>query len=159
ELADLGLNPDDWGGTTLVVPVSARDKTGIEDLLEAIVLTADELPITANPNGKTAGTVLEAELEKARGPLVTLLVQNGTLKTGDIVLAGQAMGRIRAMFDENGKPLKEAAPSTPVRVMGLNDLPQAGELFSTFKNEREARGLADERKQASHLASVRGPRT
>src|SRR5260221_1174613 len=88
ELADLGLNPDDWGGTTMVVPVSARDKTGIADLLEAIVLSSDELPLTANPNGKTAGTVIEAELEKARGPLVTLLVQNGTLKTGEIVVAG-----------------------------------------------------------------------
>jgi translation initiation factor IF-2 len=159
ELADNNLAPDDWGGTTLVVPVSARDKTGIPDLLEAILLTADDMPILANPKGKTAGTVIEARVERSRGVLATLLVQNGTLKPGDIVVAGPAVGRIRAMFDENGKPMKEAGPSSPVQVMGLNEMPSAGDLFVTFKNEKEARALAEERKQASNLANVRGPRS
>ena len=159
QLSDNNLTPDEWGGSTMVVPVSAREKTGIEDLLEAILLTADELPITANPKGKSAGTVLEAQIEKARGVLATLLVQNGTLKLGDVVVAGAAEGRIRAMFDEKGKPVKEAGPSTPVRVMGLSDMPSAGDLFVTFKNEREARTLVDERKQTNAQAAMRGPRT
>ncbi|MCC7448641.1 MAG: translation initiation factor IF-2 [Anaerolineae bacterium] len=158
ELADAGLTPDDWGGNTMVVPVSARDKTGIADLLEAIVLTADETQIVANPKGKTAGTVLEARLEKARGVLATLLVQNGTLKSGDVVVAGMGVGRIRAMFDEKGKPVKEAGPSTPVQVMGLNEMPTAGDLFVTFKNEREARELVEQRKQADAESHVRGAR-
>ncbi len=158
ELADNGLTPDDWGGTTMVVPVSARDKTGIADLLEAILLTADETQITANPKGKTAGTVLEARLERARGVLATLLVQNGTLKLGDIVVAGSAEGRIRAMFDEHGKPVKEAGPSTPVQIMGLPDLPAAGDMFTTVKTDREAREIVEVRKQASSRAEERGPR-
>jgi len=158
ELADAGLTPDDWGGNTMVVPVSARDKTGIADLLEAIVLTADETQIVANPKGKTAGTVLEARLEKARGVLATLLVQNGTLKSGDVVVAGMGVGRIRAMFDEKGKPVKDAGPSTPVQVMGLNEMPTAGDLFVTFKNEREARELVEQRKLADAESHVRGAR-
>ncbi len=158
ELAEAGLTPDDWGGSTMVVPVSARDKLGIEDLLEAIVLTADETQIVANPKGKTAGTVLEARLEKARGVLATLLVQNGTLKLGDVVVAGMAVGRIRAMFDEKGKPVKDAGPSTPVQIMGLNHMPTAGDLFITFKNERDARELVEQRTQADAEAHIRGPR-
>ncbi len=158
ELSDMGLTPDEWGGDTMVVPVSAREKTGIEDLLEAILLTADETQILANPKGKVAGTVLEAEMDKNKGILATLLVQNGTLKLGDVVLSGMAVGRIRAMFDANGKPVKDAAPSTPVQVMGLADMPQAGEMFIVAKNEKEARLIADERKQAIHTAGVRGPR-
>jgi translation initiation factor IF-2 len=157
ELAELGLTPDDWGGNTMVVPVSARELTGIDDLLEAISLTADEMAITANPKGKTAGTVLEARVEKARGVLATLLIQNGTLKPGDIVVAGTAHGRIRAMFDEHGKPVKEADPSTPVQVMGLNGMPHAGDLFAVYKNEREAREVVSEREQAQFQASERGP--
>ncbi len=159
ELSDVGLTPDDWGGTTMVVPVSAREKKGIDDLLEAILMTSEEMNIHANPKGKTAGTVLEAQLEKARGVLSTLLVQNGTLKLGDIVVAGGAMGRIRAMFDERGKPIKEAGPSTPALVMGLSDLPNVGDLFTTYKNEREARVLVEQRKQATHDAGLRGPRS
>jgi translation initiation factor IF-2 len=158
ELNDLGLVSDDWGGTTMVVPVSAREKKGIDDLLEAILMTSEEMPINANPKGKTAGTVLEAQVEKARGVLTTLLVQNGTLKTGDIVVAGGAMGRIRAMFDERGKPIKEAGPSTPALVMGLSDLPTVGDLFTIYKNEREARVIVEDRKQATHDANLRGPR-
>jgi translation initiation factor IF-2 len=159
ELAENGLTPDDWGGNTMVVPVSARELTGIDDLLEAISLTADEMAITANPKGKTAGTVLEARVEKSRGVLATLLVQNGTLKPGDIVVAGTAHGRIRAMFDEHGKPVKEADPSTPVQVMGLNSMPHAGDLFTVYKNEREAREVVSEREQAQSQANERGPLT
>src|SRR5262249_24504416 len=121
-------------------------------------LTADDNQIIANPKGKTAGTVLEAELEKARGVLATLLVQNGTLKLGDVVLAGPAIGRIRAMFDEKGKPVKEAGPSTPVRIMGLDVMPNVGDFFSIYKNEREAREIAEERRQSHTLANMKGPR-
>jgi translation initiation factor IF-2 len=152
ELTDVGLAPDDWGGNTMVVPVSAREKTGIDDLLEAILLTAEEMQIVANPKGKTAGVVLEARIEKARGVLATLLVQNGTLRNGDIVVAGTAVGHIRAMFDENGKPIHEAGPSTPVLVMGLNEMPAAGDTFITHKNEREARAVVEERKQTNASA-------
>ncbi len=154
ELADVGLTPDDWGGNTMVVPVSAREKIGIDDLLEAILLTAEEMQIVANPKGKTAGVVLEARIEKARGVLATLLVQNGTLRNGDIVVAGTAIGHIRAMFDENGKPIREAGPSTPVLVMGLNEMPAAGDTFTTYKNERAARAVVEERKQASASAAM-----
>ncbi len=159
ELTDNNLAPDDWGGTTMVVPVSARENKGIEDLLEAIVLTADEMPINANPAGKTGGTVLEARIERSRGVLATLLVQNGTLHVGDGVVAGATLGRIRAMFDEKGQPMKEAGPSTPVQVMGLADMPAAGEVFTTYKNEKEARILVEGRKQTNNLANMRGPRT
>ncbi len=149
ELSELELVPDDWGGKTMVIPVSARDKTGIDDLLEAILLTAEDAPIYANPKGKTAGTVVESEMEKSRGVLATLLVQNGTLRTGDIVVAGQAMGRVKAMFDENGKPLREAGPSAPVQIMGLATLPAAGDMFLTVATEREARAIVEQRRQAA----------
>ncbi len=158
ELADIGLNPDEWGGETMVVPVSAREKTGIEDLLEAILLVADDAQILANPKGKVAGTVLEAEMDKNKGILATLLVQNGTLKTGDVVITGTSAGRIRAMFDEKGNTVKEATPSTPVRVMGLTEMPHAGDLFILAKNEKEARILVEERKQTISDSNVRGPR-
>ncbi|HLY26974.1 MAG TPA: translation initiation factor IF-2 [Aggregatilineales bacterium] len=159
ELSDNELVADDWGGTTLVVPVSAREKTGIEDLLEAILLTADEMQIVGNPNAAASGTVLEARMDKSRGGLATLLVQNGTLRAGDIVVAGASSGRIRAMFDEKGKPLKEASPSTPALVMGLSDLPMAGDIFTTFKSDRDARALVEERKEVNsqqHARAARG---
>jgi translation initiation factor IF-2 len=149
ELAELGIVPDEWDGDTMFIPVSARDKIGIEDLLEAILLTAESHPIHANPKGKTAGTVIEARLDKTRGVIATLLVQNGTLRVGDIVVAGTAYGKIRAMFDENGKNVREAPPSTPVQVMGFAEQPHVGDLFVTFRNEREARALVEERKQAA----------
>jgi len=148
ELADMDIVPDDWGGDTMVVPVSAREKKGLDDLLEAILLTADVSKIHANPKGKVAGTVIEAEMDKSRGVLATLLVQNGTLRTGDLVIAGKAMGKVRAMFDEKGKPVREATPSTPVRVMGMTELPSVGDVFITMKSEREARIIAEDRKQS-----------
>jgi translation initiation factor IF-2 len=145
QLAEQELVPDDWGGQTLVVPVSAKQKKGIGDLLEAILLVADNTDIRANPGGKVIGTIIEAELEKTKGVVATLLVQNGTLQTGDVVVAGTAFGRIKAMTDFRGKPLKKATPSTPALVMGLSDMPSAGDLFEVVATDREAREIVTER--------------
>ena len=153
QLADVGLVPDDWDGDTLVVPVSARKHTGLDDLLEAIVLVAGQSEIRANPHGKVVGTVLEAELDRAKGVVTTLLVQNGTLRTGDIVVTGTAYGRIKAMFDFQGKPISEAAPSTPVSVLGLSDVPTAGDLFRVAQGEREARAAT----AAARVQGLPGP--
>jgi len=149
ELAEMGLVPQEWDGDTMVVPVSARGRIGLGDLLGAIVLTAEAANLRANPKGKTAGTVIESRLEKARGVISTLLVQNGTLRVGDVVVAGAVMGKIRAMFDENGKPVREAPPSTPVQVMGFTELPIVGDLFVTYRNEKEARAVVEERRAAA----------
>ncbi|HEX6035181.1 MAG TPA: translation initiation factor IF-2 [Anaerolineales bacterium] len=145
QLAEQELVPDEWGGNTMVIPVSAKQKQGIEDLLEAILLVADNTSIKANPNGKVIGTVIEAELDKTRGAMATLLVQNGTLESSDIVVAGTAHGRLRALSDHKGKPVKKAGPSTPVAVMGLNDVPSAGDLFEVVDSEKEARLMVAER--------------
>src|SRR5215204_2676035 len=123
QLAEQELIPDEWGGNTMVVPVSAKQKQGIDDLLEGILLVADNTSIKANPNGKVIGTVIEAELDKSKGVMATLLIQNGTLESGNIVVAGAAHGRLRALSDYKGKPVKKAGPSTPVAVMGLSDVP------------------------------------
>ncbi|NIS78805.1 MAG: translation initiation factor IF-2 [Anaerolineales bacterium] len=149
ELTDIGLQPDDWEGDTMVVPVSAKLRTGIEDLLEAILLVTDSTEIKANPGGKVLGTVIEAELDKAKGVVATLLVQNGTLKVGDAVVVGDSHGRIRAMFDYQGNALEEAPPSTPVSVLGLSGVPMAGELFTVVGSEREARSIAEDHKLAA----------
>jgi translation initiation factor IF-2 len=146
QLAEIGLIPDDWDGDTIIVPLSAKRRTGIDDLLEAILLVADNIDIQANPNGRTIGTVIEAEIEKTKGVLATLLVQNGTLEVGDTVVIGTASGRLRAMFDHTGKRVRKAGPSTPVAVMGLNDVPSAGDLFQVVESEREARAIVEERK-------------
>jgi translation initiation factor IF-2 len=145
QLAEQELVPDDWGGNTMVIPVSAKQKQGIEDLLEAILLVADNTSIKANPNGKVIGTVIEAELDKTKGAVATLLIQNGTLESGDIVVAGTAHGRLRALSDYKGKPVKKASPSTPVAVMGLNDVPSAGDIFEVVDSEKEARLIVAER--------------
>ena len=139
QLSDNGLVPDEWEGDTIVVPVSAKQKSGLEDLLEAILLVADNCLIQANPDGKVLGTVIEAKVEKSTGVLASLLMQNGTLNTGDIISVGKACGRIRAMFDHKGNKLTTAGPATPVQVMGLSDVPQAGELFHKHETEKEAR--------------------
>jgi len=141
ELADVGLVSDEWEGDTMVVPVSATQGSGIEDLIEAILLVADSSEIRANPEGSVFGTVIEGELDKTKGVLATLLIQNGTLRVGDVVMAGNAHGRVRAMFDYQGKPIKEAPPSTPVSVLGLSDVPRAGELFTLVESEREAKAI------------------
>ncbi len=151
QLAEIGLQPDDWEGDTFVVPVSAKAKKGIEDLLETILLVADNITIKANPKGKCMGTVVEAKLDKTTGPMATLLVQNGTLKLGDTVIAGEGYGRIKAMFDQRRQRIKRALPSTPVVVMGLNNLPEAGDLFMVVETEKEARQIVAERK-AEHEA-------
>ncbi len=148
QLAELELVPDDWGGNTMVVPVSAKLKQGIDDLLEAILLVADNSDIRANPDGKVIGTVIEAEVEKARGTMATLLVQNGTLNAGDLVVAGRAYGKMKAITDYKGKPVKQAGPSMPVSVMGLNEVPSAGDVFQVVDSEREARALAGLRQEA-----------
>ena len=145
QLAEMELVPDDWGGNTMVVPVSAKQKKGIDDLLEGVLLVADSNEIKANPNGKVIGTVIEAELDKSKGVLATLLVQNGTLQSGDVVVAGIAHGKLRAINDYKGKPVKKAGPSTPVAVMGLSDVPSAGDLFEVVPSEKEARVIVGER--------------
>jgi len=141
ELADVGLVPDEWEGDTMVVPVSAKQGSGIEDLLEAILLVADSAKIRANPEGEVLGTVIEGEIDKTKGVLATLLVQNGTLHAGDVVIAGDAQGRVRAMFDYQGNAIEEAPPSTPVSVLGISDVPRAGELFTLVASVREAKAI------------------
>jgi translation initiation factor IF-2 len=145
QLAEQELVPDDWGGSTMVIPVSAKQKKGIEDLLEGILLVADNTSIKANPNGKVIGTVIEAELDKSRGVMATLLVQNGTLASGDVVVAGTTHGKLRALSDYKAKPVKKAGPSTPVQVMGLSDVPSAGDLFEVVDSDKEARLIVAER--------------
>jgi len=154
QLAEVGLVPDDWGGKTIVVPVSAKQKRGIDDLLEAILLIADDTSIMANPLSEAAGTVVEAERDKSRGVIATLLVQNGTLHSNDVVAAGATCGKIRAMFDDHGKPIKIAPPSTPVRILGLGEMPVPGDLFRVVPSEREARTLVAERKLAQKATEV-----
>lgn len=139
QLAEIELVPDDWDGDTMVVPISAKKRLGLEDLLEAILLVADSIEIQANPEGEVIGTVIEAELDRAKGAMATLLVQNGTLETGDVVVVGRAYGRLKALFDHRGRRVRKAGPSTPVSVMGLNEVPQAGDIFRVVPSEREAR--------------------
>ncbi len=153
QLAELELVPDDWGGNTMVVPVSAKQKQGIDDLLEGILLVADNANIKANPSGKVIGTVVEAEVDKSKGTIATLLVQNGTLEAGDIVVAGKSYGRLKAITDYKGKPVKKAAPSTPVVALGLNDVPAAGDVFRVVDSEREARAIVGERIEAEKSQS------
>jgi translation initiation factor IF-2 len=155
QLAEIELTPDDWGGKTMVVPVSAKQKLGIDDLLEAIVLVADDMTnIKANPTAPASGTVLEAELDKARGVIATLLVQNGTLHASDVIVAGSAHGKIRAMFNDKGKPIREAGPSMPVSLLGLSDVPVPGDLFRVVDSDREARLIVAERKLAQKEAKT-----
>jgi translation initiation factor IF-2 len=149
QLGENDLMPDDWGGNTMVIPVSAKQKQGIEDLLEAILLVADNTDIRANSKGAVIGTIIEAELDKSKGPVATLLVQNGTLNTGDIVVAGNTYGRLRALFDFRGRKVQKAGPSIPVSVMGLSELPSAGDVFMVVGSEKEARQAILERQEAN----------
>jgi translation initiation factor IF-2 len=144
QLAEIDLVPDEWDGDTMIVPVSAKKMQGLDDLMEAILLVADNKEIKANPNGQVLGTVVEAELDKTRGSMSTLLIQNGTVVVGDAILAGKAHGRIKAMFDFRGNRIQQAGPSTPIVVMGLNDVPRAGDLFRKVESEKEARAIVDE---------------
>ena len=143
ELTEYELIPVDWGGNTEFVPVSAKSGEGIEDLLETILLTADILELKANPNRRARGLVIEAELDKGRGPVATVLVQKGTLHVGDFISAGASHGKVRAMIDDKGRRVREAGPSTPVEILGLNDVPSAGEVFLAHENDKTAKSFAD----------------
>lgn len=147
QLTEYGLVPEEWGGDTICVPVSAKTHEGIDKLLEAILLVAEMKELKANPNRAAKGVVIEARLDKGKGPIATLLVQNGTLKSGDIVVAGTAVGRIRVMTDYKGRRVKEAGPSIPVEVMGLGEVPGAGDIFDAVSDEKLARELVEQRKQ------------
>ena len=144
QLAEHGLIPEDWGGDTIMVPVSAHQKTGITDLLEMILLVAEMQELKANPNLPAHGTIIEAQLDKGRGPVATVLVQRGTLHIGDTIIAGTSFGKVRAMVNDRGEKVKKALPSTPVEVLGLNDVPQAGDILDSTE-EKIARSVAEKR--------------
>jgi translation initiation factor IF-2 len=147
ELTEYGLVPEDWGGETICVPVSAKTKIGIDDLLEMIVLTAEVKELKADSSRKAKGAVIESKLDKGRGPVASLLVQNGTLHVGDSILVGSTYGRIRAMFDDNGKKIKSAGPSIPVEILGLSEVPSAGDKFNVIRDEKTARSMSEKRKE------------
>ncbi|HSH04231.1 MAG TPA: translation initiation factor IF-2 [Anaerolineae bacterium] len=149
QLAEIGLTPDEWEGDTMIIPVSAKQKLGIDDLLEAILLNAEDIEPQANPKASPVGTVLEARIEKGRGVMATLLVQNGTLKLGQTLLIGDLYGRIKAMYDYRGNRVKQATPSTPVSVAGLSGMPTAGDQFEVVKSEKVARKIISEREEVS----------
>ncbi len=146
ELTEHGLVPEEWGGDTICVEVSAKKNQNIDKLLEMVLLVAEMKELKANPNRLAKGTVIEAQLDKGRGPVATLLVQNGTLKTGDIIVAGTAVGRVRAMNDDKGKLIKKAGPSIPVEVLGLSEVPEGGDVFYAVEDERKARDVVEARK-------------
>ena len=152
ELAEEGVLVEDWGGDVASVPVSAKTRQGLDDLLEMILLTSEMLEAKANPNRDAKGTVIEAKLDKGRGAVASLLVQNGTLHVGDSILVGNTYGRIRAMFDHKGKNVKEAGPSVPVEILGLSEVPVSGDKFEVVKDEKTARNMAEERKEAAKSA-------
>ncbi len=143
ELSEYNLIPEDWGGSTVFVPVSAKTQEGIDQLLEMVLLTAEVSELKANPKRRARGLVIEAQLDKGKGPVATVLVQKGTLHVGDPIAAGSCYGKVRAMMDHNGRRVKEAGPSTPVEILGLSDVPNAGEIFVSPENEKEARNFAE----------------
>lgn len=147
ELVEYGLVSEDWGGETICVPVSAVEKTGIDQLLEMILLVSEMLELKANPNKKAKGIIIEAQLDKGRGPVASVLVQSGILKVGDPIIAGTSYGKIRAMMDDKGRRVKLAGPSIPVEILGLHDVPQAGDAFYSTKNDKEARQISEKVKQ------------
>jgi len=147
QLSELGLTPEDWGGQTQFIPVSAKQKTGIDELLEMVLLNADLAELKANKNRRAQGVIIEAQLDRSRGALATVLVKNGTLRVGDVVVVGSAWGRVRALFDDKLKPIKRAGPSIPAEIMGLSDVPAAGDILEVVSDERDARELAAKRSQ------------
>ena len=154
QLTKYDLVPEEWGGDTIIVPISAKTGMGLEDLLEMVLLTAEVQELKANPNRRAKGTVIESRLDKTRGPIATLLVQNGTLKQGDIVIAGTAVGRVRVMTNDKGRTVKTAGPSIPVEITGLAEVPAPGEEFNAVTDERMARELVEQRKQAAKDAAA-----
>ncbi len=155
QLAELELIPDDWDGNTIMIEVDSLSGSGIEDLLEALILVADENEIIANPQGRLRGTVVEAEVDKSRGTMATLLVMNGTMKPGDAVVAGTSYGKIKAMFDSAGTQVKQAIPSMPVSVLGLDSPPAPGVMFEIVKNDKTARSIAEDRRQQARERNTR----
>ena len=145
EMSELGLMPEEWGGDTIYADISAKFGTGVSDLLETILVVSEVYNFRANPNKLATGTVIEAKLDKGRGPVTTLLVQGGTLHTGDAVVVGTAFGKVRKMTDDHGREIKKALPSTPVEIIGLNDVPIAGDIFKAFDHEKKARQIAETR--------------
>ncbi len=146
QLADLGLVIEEWGGDVVCVPISAKKKQGITDLLENLFLVADILELKANPNFAAEGVVIEAKLDKTKGPLATLLIQKGSLEPGNVIVAGNTWGKIKALFDDKGKQIRKAAPSVAVEVLGINDVPQSGDVFTVVANEHQARSIIDKQK-------------
>lgn len=155
ELVENALVPEDWGGDTITVPVSAKNRQGIEELLEMILLVAEIQELKANPNRNAVGTIVEAQLDKGKGPLATVLVQKGTLEVGDMVISGSAFGRVRAMLDDKGKRVKKAGPSTPVVILGLSEVPNAGDLLYEVDDEKTARSLAEKSKEATRAEQMK----
>lgn len=155
ELTEYGLVPEDWGGETIFVHVSALKREGLDDILEMILLVAEVQELKANPDKRARGTVIEAELDRGRGPVATVLVQSGTLKIGDPLVVGTAYGRIRAMVNDKGRRIKEATPSTPVEITGLNDVPQAGDRFMVFEDEKTARQIGERRSTKRRESELR----
>ena len=145
EMSELGLMPEEWGGDTIYADISAKFGTGVSDLLETVLVVSEVYNFRANPNKLATGTVIEAKLDKGRGPVTTLLVQSGTLHTGDAIVVGTAFGRVRKMTDDRGREIKTALPSTPVEIIGLNDVPIAGDIFKAFDSEKKARQIAETR--------------
>ncbi|MGM9614477.1 MAG: translation initiation factor IF-2 [Oscillospiraceae bacterium] len=153
QLTEYELVPEEWGGETIVVPISAKTGEGVDELLEMLVLQAEMLGLRANPNRAASGAVIEARLDKGRGPIMTVLVQNGTLHQGDIIIAGTSVGRVRTMINDKGQRVKEAGPSVPVEIAGMNEVPNAGDIFNAVQDERMARELVAERKEKEKLAA------
>lgn len=147
QLTEQELVPEEWGGDVICVPVSAKTGMGIDKLLETILLVSEMCELKANPNRAAKGVVIEAKLDKGRGPIATFLVQNGTLKSGDYVVAGTAVGRVRAMTDYRGRKLNSAGPSVPVEIMGLDQAPMSGDEFNAVTNEKLARQLVEQKKE------------
>lgn len=154
ELSEQGVISEDWGGDTIFVPVSAKKRTGIEELLEMILLVAEVQELKANPNRSAKGTIIEAKLDKGRGPVATVLINKGTLKKGDYVLVGSTHGKVRAMFNSKGKRITQAGPSVPVEILGLSETPQAGDMLAAMENEKDAKNIAEKRKDKKHLESI-----
>ncbi len=159
ELTEHGLISEEWGGDTVMVPVSAKKKEGIDNLLEMILLVAEMQELKANPNKKGIGTVIEAELDKGKGPVATLLVQEGSLNIGDFFIAGNTYGKVRGMIDDKGKRIKKAGPSTPVEIQGLDEVPDAGDIFMVVDDEKVARTVSEKRKEKQRLSQIQSKQT
>ena len=155
QLTEYGLVSEDWGGDTIVVPVSAKQKTNLDTLLEMVLLQADVMELKANPNRLAKGTIVEAKLDKSRGPIATVLVQNGTLKKGDTIIAGTAFGRVRAMIDDKGRTVNTAGPSCPVEILGFNEVPEAGDIMNVADADKLTRQVAEERRDKIKAAQIK----